>query len=94
MTGVCVLNDMCSGHGGFHPRPVITASSNVTIGGVGVARMTDSLDLHTNGKSTHGGSIAGGSSTVTVNGLPIARIGDAVNCGSIMIMGSSTVTAG
>lgn len=94
MPGVARLNDQCTGHGCFSPRPIVSASGNVNINGRGAARLTDALAVHCCGPSCHDGKIAVGSGTVFVNGKPLARIGDDVNCGSVIAQGSGNVFAG
>ena len=51
----------------------------------------DLLTPHCCGPVCHPGSIASGSSKVMVGGRPLAKIGDFVNCGSILITGSTKV---
>jgi len=96
MAGVSRLGDVCTGHGGWPPRPIVSASPNVFCNGIPVARQGDSLASHTNPAipETHGGNVSGGSSTVFVNGRPLARIGDSVSCGGSIAAGSGNVFAG
>ena len=89
--GIARLGDKTSGHGGFHPTTIISASGDVFVNGKGVARIGDALAPHTNGKSTHGSVIAKGASNVYVNGRPCARIGDHTSCGDTIIGGSGDV---
>lgn len=87
--------DMGSNHGAWHPSPIISGSSDVTINGIPAARKGDSLAPHVKPKSSpHGRAIAGGSSTVLINGKPAARVGDAIDCGGKVIVGSGDVTIG
>jgi uncharacterized Zn-binding protein involved in type VI secretion len=88
------LNDKCTGHNCFPSRPINSASSNVRINGIRVARVDDSLAVHNCGTSSHAGTIIDGSSTVRINGRKAARIGDPVDCGSLIAQGSSTVFIG
>ena len=95
MPGATVLGDICSGHGSFPPRPVISASGNVIINGKGVVRIGDAWAVHCNPvPSCHGGSSAGGSSKVIINGKGAVRIGDAVDCGSTSMGASPNVIIG
>ena len=81
MPAVTRLNDMCSGHGCWWPRPAISASNNVFVNGRGVVREGDAYDIHCCKHHCHPGALAKGSSKVFANGKGLGRIGDAVNCG-------------
>lgn len=94
MPGVTLLSDLCSGHDCFSPRVSDTASSDVFVEGRGIHRQGDHWIVHTCKKNTHDSVLAVGSSSVFVNGLGCGRIGDAIECGSIVATGSSTVFAG
>lgn len=95
MPAVSRLGDLCTGHGGWPPRPSTSASSNVFINGIGAHRVGDSWAVHCNSlPECHGSVLAGGSSTVFINGKPLARIGDPIACGSAVASGSSNVFAG
>ena len=84
--------DTDTGHDGFPPTPITSASPDVEIDGIPAARMGDALAPHDKPKSPpHGRAIAGGSSTVFINGQPAARVGDAVDCGGSIVVGSGTV---
>jgi uncharacterized Zn-binding protein involved in type VI secretion len=90
--------DLCSGHPAgptyFTPRPAIGGSPDVLCEGIPVVRMGDLWAPHTNIISVHPGSGVGGSQTVFVNGAPLMRTMDPIDCGSVALMGSSTVFAG
>lgn len=94
MPATARLGDKTTGHGKFPPQTIVAASSNVRTNGIGTARMGDKVTPHSDGNSSHGGSIAGGSSSVRVNGKPVARIGDAISCGGRVAKGSGNVGAG
>lgn len=94
MPGVTLLSDLCSGHDCFSPRVSDTASSDVFVEGRGIHRQGDHWIVHICKKNTHDSVLAVGSSSVFVNGLGCGRIGDAIECGSIVATGSSTVFAG
>jgi len=95
MPGIAVLGDICTGHGGWPPRAIISASPNVKVGGIPVARQGDALAPHTNPAipETHGSTIAAGNPKVKANGIPIARIGDPIACGGTIATGSVKVFA-
>lgn len=89
------LGDNCTGHDACAPQPLVTASDNVLINGLGTGRVTDLYASH--GCIVHGAhqdSINNGSGTVFINGLPAARIGDAVSIGGEVAQGSPNVIIG
>jgi len=89
------LGDACTGHGCFPPRPGISASPTVFINGIAAHRVSDPWNVHCcPGAGCHDGVVAAGSGTVKINGLAAARIGDAISCGSVIAVGSSTVFIG
>lgn len=94
MAGITTLSDACSGHDCFSSRVNDTASTNVFVGSRGIHRQGDHWTTHTCDDDTHDSVLASGSSTVFVNGLGCGRIGDVIECGSIVITGSSTVFVG
>ncbi len=96
MPGVVRLNDKCSGHGCWPPRPNNQASADVLVNGKGWHRVGDHWMAHTCPliPETHDSVAATGSGTVFVNGKSACRIGDAVACGSTMVEGSGNVFAG
>lgn len=98
MSAICRVGDICSGHGCWPPRNIITGSSNVFLDGKRVARKGDRLNVHCKPcgkkKKCHASVIARGSSSVFVNGKPVARIGDPVKCGSVCATASPTVRGG
>jgi len=98
MPSVARLADLCTGHGCYPPRPNIQGSPTVFVNGRPVHRLTDAWAIHCCGPSCHGAVLAKGSTTVFVNGLPCGRIGDLVGvpgeCGSVVMTGSTNVSAG
>lgn len=80
-----------SGHGCFPPHNVIVGNPKVLIEGLPASCIGDLLTPHCCGSLCHPGAIASGSSKVMVAGRPLAKIGDFVNCGSILITGSTKV---
>lgn len=80
------LGDLGSRHGGHKASPVVTASPDVNVNGLGMARLSDSVAPH-----PHPRLIAEGSPTVFVNGRPAARLGDQIDCGGEMSEGSPDV---
>lgn len=95
MPAVVRLGDLCSGHGGFPPRPNDSASTDVFVNGKGVHRVGDHWVIHCDATPIcHDGVEATGSTTVFVNGRGVARVGDSISCGSVCAQGSPDVFAG
>lgn len=89
------LGDNNTGHDACPPVPLVTASGNVFINGLGAGRLSDSYASHSCiNHDPHSGSISSGSSTVFINGLAAARIGDSVSCGGSVAEGSGNVFIG
>lgn len=99
MSGAARLGDIASGHGCFPPTPIISASSGVLINGMPAVRTGDKVAPHgcPCAKAVHGShsrTIASGSQGVFIDGLPAGKIGDAIDCGGVIISGSSDVMIG
>lgn len=87
--------DIGSGHGGYPPTPIVSASGNVFTNGKPAARKGDPLLPHAKPKKPpHGRSIAEGSGSVFINGKPAARVRDAIDCGGSVSAGSGNVFIG
>jgi uncharacterized Zn-binding protein involved in type VI secretion len=84
------LEDNCTGHGCYAPRPNDQASPNVFINNKGSHRKTDHWVTHCC-SYCHDSEAAEGSPNVFVNNLEKCRVGDAVACGSKMAEGSPNV---
>ncbi len=91
---VSYLGSICSGHGCFPPRVNTGGSGNVFVNGHPVHRVGDGWSTHSCGNNSHAGSLAAGSLSVFCNGNAVGRIGDAVNCGSVVSIGSPNVFCG
>ncbi|PSW05092.1 type VI secretion system PAAR protein [Photobacterium lipolyticum] len=90
MPKAALLGDIGTQHDGFHPSPIISASSDVFIDGRPVARQGDALMPHIKPKNPpHPRSIASGVGSVLVNGKPIAVGGSKISCGGKVQAGSS-----
>ncbi|MFH0258797.1 type VI secretion system PAAR protein [Vibrio rumoiensis] len=90
MPKAALVGDLGSDHDGFPPTSITAGSSTVKIDGIPVARQGDPLAPHDKPKNPpHPRMIKGGSSTVMIDGKPAARVGDAVDCGGVIIGGSS-----
>jgi uncharacterized Zn-binding protein involved in type VI secretion len=85
MGGVARLGDSHT-HGGY----ITSASGDVTVDGLGAARVGDTAYCHEHGTVT----IVGGSTTVQTDSLGTARIGDQLSCGAIITGGSPTSDCG
>ncbi|MBQ6296165.1 MAG: PAAR domain-containing protein [Selenomonadaceae bacterium] len=89
------LGDNCSGHDACSPRPLISASENVFVNGLGAGRVGDQYASHScTEHPSHNDHIAAGSSTVFINGKNAGRIGDAVSIGGTVAQGSDNVFIG
>lgn len=94
MPGAVRINDVCSGHGCFPPRRVLTGSSDVLVNGRGAVVLGSEWEEHRCGRNRHTGTSIGGSATVFVNGKPKVRAGDPISCGSFATSSSSDVLVG
>lgn len=95
MPPVTRLGDVCTGHGGFPPRPNNSASGNVFANNIPVHRQGDHWITHCNSTPTcHDSNAAHGSSSVFANNRQVMRIGDPIFCGSRVAQGSGNVFAG
>lgn len=83
---------VCPAYNGKVPHvggPTLAASSNVFVGGMPVARVSDKLVC-----VGPPDSVASGSATVFANGLPIARLGDSTSHGGTIVVGNPTILVG
>jgi uncharacterized Zn-binding protein involved in type VI secretion len=95
MAAAARLGDSCSGHGCWPPRTGVSASNNVIINGRPAHKVGDAWNIHCcPKKGCHPGVVSAGSKGVYINGAPAARIGDSINCGSIIVAGSSNTFFG
>lgn len=90
MPGAALLGSFCSGHGCFPSRPNLSASPDVYVNDIPVHRVGDIWDVHCC-VSCHAGVTVVGSPDVFVNDVAKARIGDQIDCGSLILQGSSDV---
>ncbi|WP_130099341.1 DUF3289 family protein [Siccibacter turicensis] len=88
-------DDIASGHGCFPDTAITEGSPNVFINGQPAARVGDAVAPHGctcgNGCGTHSRVIAEGASSVFINGKPAVAVGHSINCGGVVISGSSNV---
>ena len=88
-------DDIASGHGCFPDTSITEGSPNVFINGQPAARVGDAAAPHGctcgNGCGTHARVIAEGASSVFINGKPAVAVGHGINCGGVVISGSSNV---
>ena len=69
------LGDNCSGHDACSPRPLISASENVFVNGLGAGRVGDQYASHScTEHPSHNDHIAAGSSTVFINGKNFSNV--------------------
>lgn len=84
MPPVARLTDTSS-HGG----EIVTASATVTVNGLGVARLGDTLRCPLHGDQP----LVEASATVSADGLGVVRVGDKAYCEAIIETGSPNVSA-
>ena len=88
-------DDIASGHGCFPDTAITEGSPNVFINGQPAARVGDAVAPHGctcgNGCGAHSRVIAEGASSVFINGKPAVAVGHSINCGGVVITGSSNV---
>lgn len=94
MAMVARAGDMTTGHGAFPPRSILDGVSTVLVEGKPCAVSGSTVPQHTDGQTTHGGSVIMGSGTVMASGKPVARAGDLVSCGETIMTSSGTVNCG
>lgn len=80
-----VLGDSTS-HGG----KVVSASSETTVGGKGVARVGDMVSCPKRNHNTC--PIISGDATCLIDGKPVAREGDKTSCGAVLLAAQSLTT--
>ncbi|MBS0964506.1 PAAR domain-containing protein [Acetobacter okinawensis] len=82
----------CPAASGLVPHvggPILTGSTNVLIGGMPAARVSDTA-VCVGPPAT----VITGSATVFINGLPAARLGDQTSHGGVIMLGCPTVLIG
>ncbi|WP_426447696.1 DUF3289 family protein [Siccibacter colletis] len=88
-------DDIASGHGCFPDTAITEGSPNVFINGQPAARVGDAVAPHGctcgSGCGMHARVIAEGASSVFINGKPAVAVGHGINCGGVVISGSSNV---
>jgi len=94
MPQACRIQDICTGHDCFPPRPVVQCSATVYIEKRGSVNSSHMWSLHECDGDIHPGFGAGGSGTVNINGVGAMRVGDSLDCGSSVMTGASTVFIG
>lgn len=86
------VGDIGTDHDGFPPTPIITGSPDIMIDNKAAARVDDKLAPHSKpGSAPHPRTISSGSNSVFFNGKPAALTGSDVDCGGVIIGGSSVI---
>lgn len=75
-----------SSHGGT----IISASGDVRVNGIGVARTGD---MHSCPQKGHGVTALSSGSHIKGNGRPVIRVGDSAGCGATITSGSPSVNS-
>jgi len=94
MAQIATLESICSGHGGFAPRPPVDAEALLKINGIPVLVDSKQYPAHTDGNSSHAGQAISTRPWFTVNGKGVVCVGDPVSCGSVVAVGDSLVMVG
>lgn len=89
MPGVAIMGSICSGHGGFHPRPSIEGTPPFTVNGTPIMTDSNAFAPHVAPNQPPHTGVAMGSSKLTVNGKKAVMIGDTVSCGSSIVTGQN-----
>lgn len=88
MPAICLLGDVCTGHGAFPPRANTGSDDYLVVNGRPVHCVGHGWASHCNPTpSCHASTLAGGSAYFFVNGQAVGRIGDPVACGSSVATG-------
>lgn len=95
MPGAARINDRCTGHGCWPPRVTDQGSPDMFVNGRAQHRQGDHWVTHACPKrGAHDSHLRSGSPINFVNGKQRGRIGDPVDCGSIVMTGSSDTFVG
>ncbi|WP_308065132.1 PAAR domain-containing protein [Escherichia coli] len=92
MPFIGIQGSLCSGHGGFPPRPALSGAPLVTINGIPALVNGNPFAVHSDGDSAHGGVAISSRPWCTINGIGVVCTGDLVSCGSVVITGDPLVT--
>ncbi|HEY3591737.1 MAG TPA: PAAR domain-containing protein [Buttiauxella sp.] len=92
MSAIAIASSICSGHGGFPPRPAVTNEPFMTVNGLPVLVAGNMFAVHADIVSSHDGSAISTRPYFTVNGVPIVCVGDPVSCGSSVATGDGFLT--
>lgn len=82
MKFLTLLGMVCSGHGGYPPRPSVTANSMLRVEGVPIVCNGDQYAIHCDDDDCHPGT---GIATTTLLRSPSGNLllqGDPISCGS------------
>lgn len=90
MPAVGTKNSICSGHGGFPPRPSAEGEPLMKINGIPVLVDGNVFPDHSDGNSTHSGTATSTRPWFKVNGKAICCVGDPVSCGSVVATGDNS----
>ncbi|PHM51579.1 PAAR domain-containing protein [Xenorhabdus hominickii] len=90
MSAVGTKNSICSGHGGFPPRPASEGEGLVNVNGIPVLVDGNVFPDHSDSNSTHNGTAISTRPWFTVNGKAICCVDDPVSCGSVVVSGDAS----
>lgn len=90
MAGIAIEGSLCSGHGGFPPRPSVQGEAKFTVNGVAVHCDGMAWAEHAKPDNPPHGGVGIGSKKFTINGAKACVVGDVVSCGSVIVTGDGT----
>ncbi len=91
MSAIGTLDSICSGHGGFPPRPPADAEPFFQVNGIPVLVDGKQYLAHSDGDSSHDGIALTTRGWFTINGQGVVCVGDPVSCGSIVAVGDDLI---
>lgn len=90
MSAIATSDTICSGHGGFPPRPVAETVSWFTVNGKPAVVDGAAFPEHSDGNSSHSGAAVSTRPWFTIGGKSGVCEGDPVSCGSIIANGDNS----
>lgn len=87
MPGVALMGSICSGHGGFHPRPSVEGTPAFIVNGTPIMTDGNMFAPHVAPNTPPHAGTGMGSTKLIVNGKKACVMGGAVSCGSVILTG-------
>ena len=91
MSAIARLGDVASGHHSFPKTNTIQGSPTCDVNGLPAHCVSHDIAPHSSPSPSpiHSRNLGSGSSTCDVDGLPLGSIGSSVDCGGLIMTGSS-----